>query len=148
MNEKVIMKLIGMKSPLINSFRKSIESFVTSLLTRLKREVPLSLESQVKMVLFKTYFLSSFIYIPQILYRSQKVLQKLEIFRKRTTEWIVDINVYHYRFRALKLFPISYQLQMADLLFLNKFLQQREEVDVSTIINTKWPQSMIYEYTF
>ena len=73
---------------------------------------------------------------------SQKTIDKFELFQKRTTQWILDINHYHKRFRALKLFPISYhfhQFQMVDLIFLNKLLSER---DVSTIVNTKREQDV------
>ena len=114
---------------------------LNSLLIRLKRELPVSVGSQVKMVLFKSYFLSSFFYKSQIWYPSQKIPDKLELFHKRATQWILDIKDYHQRLRALKLFPISYQLQMADLKFLNKLLNERHEFDVTTIINTKRPST-------
>ena len=93
---------------------------LNSMLIRLKRELPVSVGSQVEMVLFKSYFLSSLLYNSQVWYPSQKMLDKLELFQKRATQWILDIKDYHQRLRALKLFPISYQLQMADLTFLNK----------------------------
>ena len=80
-------------------------------------------------------------YNSQIWFPSQKMLDKLELFQKRATQWILDIEDYHQRLRALKLSPISYQLQMADLTFLNKLLNERYEVDVSTIINTKRPSA-------
>ena len=69
------------------------------------------------------------------------MLDKLEFFQKRATQWILDIEDYHQRLRAFKLFLISYQLQMADLKFLNKLLNERYEVNVSNIINTKRPST-------
>ena len=73
---------------------------LNSLLIRLKRELPVSVGSQVKMVLFKSNFLSSLLYNSQIWYPSQKMLDKLELFQKRATQWILDIKDYHQRLRA------------------------------------------------
>ena len=122
---------------------------LNSLLIRLKRELPVSVGSQVKMVLFKSYFLSSLLYNSQIWYPSQKMLDKLELFQKRAIQWILDIKDYHQRLRALKLFPISYQLQMADQGLQYQYQYHNTNTwRVNTNTNTNTSKICQYQYQY
>ena len=111
-------------------------------LNHLKRSIPFHVPKTIKLNLYKSYVLSSLLYCSPVWHPNITQLNLLEKVQARATKWICGSEK-HYkdRLQELKLLPISFRLQLDDLVLFNRLLCGIYDLDVyqfvSIVFNTR-----------
>ena len=64
-----------------------------------------------------------------------KAILRHELFQKRITKWIIFSGSYCDRLKRMGILLLSLHLQLQDLLFLNKLLNNSYDLDISIFLN-------------
>ena len=108
----------------------------------LKRILPSQLPLSTKIFIYKSYVLSTLLYACEIWSPSLEDLSSLENFQKRCTKWLVPHGPYKDRLIKCKLLPISYLLQMRDLLMINKLVNDVYDFSINDHFNILYNENL------
>ena len=96
----------------------------------LKRNVPMSASRSLKINLYKTCILSILSYASPIWSPSKTDLQKLESLNKRYINWVGMTGEYNSTLLNLNIYPISYKLEINDLLLFHRFFHGKYDLNI------------------
>ena len=113
-------------------------SICYSLLSQLRRNLPLNLLFSTKLTMYKAYILPSLSYASEVWHPTSGDLQKLELVQKRCCKCICNGNDYKHRSVKCSLLPISCALQYKDLIMLNWVLLGLNDFPVNVLFHLEY----------
>ena len=100
----------------------------------LKRSIPHSVSSSTKLMYYRLCVQSIILYGSQIWYPSINYRRKLEIFNKECLFWVTGLQNYSQQLAASNTLPLSFYLVLNDMVFLNKAINNKYDLNLSTFI--------------
>ena len=100
----------------------------------LKRTVPFSVSSSTKLMLYRLCVQSILLYGSQVWYPSINNRRKLELFNRECLFWVTGLHNYSQQLAASNTLRISFYLVLYDMVFLNKAMNNKYEINLSTYI--------------
>ena len=100
----------------------------------LKRSIPHSVSSSTKLMYYRLCVQSIILYGSQVWYPSINYRRKLELFNKECLFWVTGLRNYSQQLEASNTLPISFYLVLNDMVFLNKAINNKYDLNLSTFI--------------
>ena len=100
----------------------------------LKRSIPHSVSSSTKLMYYRLCVQKNILYGSQIWYPSVNYRRKLELFNKECLFLATGLRNYPQQLAALIILPISLYLSLNDMVFLNKAINNKYDLNRSTFI--------------
>ena len=100
----------------------------------LKRSFPHSVSSSTKLMYYRLCVQSIILCGSQIWYPSINYRRKLELFNKECLFWVTGLQNYSQQLAASNTLPLSFYLVLNDMVFLNKAINNKYDLNLSTFI--------------
>ena len=100
----------------------------------LKRSIPHSVSSSTKLMYYRLCVQSIILYGSQIWYPSINYRRKLELSNKECLFWVTGLQNYSQQLAASNTLPLSFYLVLNDMVFLNKAINNKYDLNLSTFI--------------
>ena len=105
----------------------------------LKRSVPYTVSSAAKLMYYRLCVQSILLYGSQVWYPSLIYRRKLENFNKECLSWVTGLQNYSEQLTTTKTLPISYILVLYDMVFLNKAINNKFDLNLGAYIYVSKP---------
>ena len=105
----------------------------------LKRTVPFTVSSATKLMYYRLCVQSILLYGSQVWYPSLIYRRKLENFNKECLSWVTGLQNYSEQLTTTKTLPISYILVLYDMVFLNKAINNKFDLNLGAYIYVSKP---------
>ena len=100
----------------------------------LKRNLPRNVCTRTKLLYYRLCVLSVLLYGSQIWYPSLIYRRKLELFNMKCLKWVTGLSNYLEQLAATYTLPISFYLVFQDMLFLNKTIHGKYDLNIKDFI--------------